>query len=288
MDDHDAILTARVGPAGDTAGCAAVMPWWSFTKTLIAAATLRLAEAERVALDEPCLALDASPRALMLHHAGLPDYGRLRAYHDAVARGDEPWPEDAMLAALPPATSPGRFSYSNVGYMHLRRLIVRTTDLPFATALRDLVLAPLDLTARVAVTRADMAPCAVAADRTYNPGWVYHGLVVGPVAEAAGALHHIVAGNFLTPASRMAMGTAHKLTVPDDGRPWIAAGYGLGLMIGTMRAAERDIAVAGHTGGGPGSTCAIYHACRQTVAVFAPGPTVGPTEHVAAGLLANA
>ena len=56
--------------------------------------------------------------------------------------------------------------------------------------------------------------------------------------------------------------------------PWwsftktVLAGYGLGLMIGT---GETGATYIGHTGGGPGSTSAVYQReLGGTAAVFAP------------------
>jgi CubicO group peptidase (beta-lactamase class C family) len=36
-------------------------------------------------------------RQLLQHQSGLADYGDLAAYHEAVARGDEPWPVSELL-----------------------------------------------------------------------------------------------------------------------------------------------------------------------------------------------
>ena len=75
----------------------AVVPWWSFTKTVIAAAALVLVQKKRLALDRPLADRRYSLRQLLQHRAGLTDYGELAAYHQAVAAGDEPWPAAARL-----------------------------------------------------------------------------------------------------------------------------------------------------------------------------------------------
>lgn len=281
------VFTAELDGDGTPAGTNAVMPWWSFTKTLIAAAVLRLVDQGKVALDDELAGLGASPRALLQHRAGLTDYGGLAAYHDAVARGDDPWPEAAMLAKLPPRMASGRFVYSNVGYLHLRRLIEAALDTPFATALDNLVLRPLGLTARIATTREDMAVCAVPADRAYHPGWVYHGLIVGPVTEAAQALHRLLTCDFLSPSSRRGMLVAQHVDAPIEGRPWRTTGYGLGLMIGTFRADGHSFAVAGHSAGGPGSAGAVYHSQGRTVVAFTATPGEACAEHIVARRLAQ-
>ncbi|MDE2334199.1 MAG: beta-lactamase family protein [Rhodospirillales bacterium] len=279
MHSNEMSLVTEIDRDGAPLGSSAVTPWWSFTKTLIAAATMRLVERRKVSVDSDLDGIGASPRALLQHRAGLPDYGWLPTYHEAVRRGDDPWPEDTMLAALPPSFAAGNFSYSNVGYLHLRRLIERATNAPFAMALQDLVLVPLGLSARVAYDRAAMAACVNPADLIYHPGWVYHGLVVGTATDAALALRRILASDFLAPSSRAAMQLARPVAVPTVGRPWSTTGYGLGLMMGTMAAGPQRIAVAGHSAGGPGSAGAVYHAASRTVAVFTADPSEAPAEH---------
>jgi CubicO group peptidase (beta-lactamase class C family) len=83
------IKVATIDPQGRPEGgfSTDVVPWWSFTKTLIAAAALRLAERGRLALDEPLTGLPYTPRQLLQHRAGVGDYGQLPDYQAAVARG---------------------------------------------------------------------------------------------------------------------------------------------------------------------------------------------------------
>jgi hypothetical protein len=68
-------------------------------------------------------------------------------------------------------------------------------------------------------------------------------------------------------------------------RPWETAGYGLGLMIGRMVHAGLAI---GHSGGGAGSICAVYHFGDRpapcTIAAFAIGANEGTTEYEVARL----
>ena len=79
-------------------GDAADVPWWSFSKTVIAAAALALVRDGRLALDEPLPDRPYTLRQLLQHRAGLTEYGRLPAYHEAVARNEDAWPADEMLA----------------------------------------------------------------------------------------------------------------------------------------------------------------------------------------------
>ena len=258
----------------------AARPWWSLTKTAIAAGVLALARDGLVALDEPLAEIGATPRALLLHRAGLPDYGWLVDYHAAVAAGGPAWPAEEMLvrtASLhPPA--PG-FSYSNIGFLHLRRLIEAHMGLPFAPAMAALVLRPLGLSA----TGGAAAP-GVPGHPAYDPGWVYHGLLAGPVEEMALFLHRLFTGPLLPPEFLAMMRAAEPVGGPLPGRPWLAPAYGLGLMAGEI---APGIRMEGHTGGGPGSAIVAYHRpdTGDVVAGYSEGAGGDALESEAARLL---
>jgi len=274
------------------------VPWWSFTKTLIAAAFLRLAEEHRCDLDRPLAPHPFTARQLLSHRSGLGDYGALAAYRDAVAADLEPWPDEVLLRRVPldrlQFAPDSRFAYSNVGYLLLRRCLETWQGRGLEVVLHEQVLRPLGLRqSRLALCRRDMATTAFAGGRRYHPGWAFHGIVVGPVTEAALALHRLLSGDLLSPASQAAMLAARPVGGALPGRPWQQTGYGLGLMIGTMRARGGPVSlpVAGHSAGGPGSIGAVYGVRladgRRTVAVFAPGDDEGVVEHRAAVLLAQ-
>lgn len=269
---------------------AAVVPWWSFTKTLIAVAVLRLAERGEVALDALLEGYPFTPRQLLQHRAGVGNYGGLRAYHDAVDRGDTPWPRKELLARVPPGDllyPPGQgWAYSNVGYLLLRQLVEERCGAGLNAALHRLVLEPLGLShARLAETVADMDGSAFAGNHGYDPGWVYHGCVIGPASEAALALHRILTGDLLAPASRVALLDRHAIGGALPGRPWQTTGYGLGLMMGDVlcdgMTAPRPL--AGHSAAGPGSVGAVYHAAelQRTAAVFTADPQENRAEFLA-------
>lgn len=90
---------------------------------------------------------------------------------------------------------------------------------------------------------------------TYDPGWVYHGLLVGPLVEAALCLDRLLDGHLLPQSLLREMQTVRTLGGPIAGRPWVAPGYGLGLMQGMV---ESGLTLSGHTGVGPGSIIAVY------------------------------
>ncbi len=265
-------------------------PWWSFTKTVLAAAALVLVRDGILALDEPLPGRPYALRHLLQHRSGLADYGGLPAYHEAVARGDAPWPVPALLDHVEadrlryPAGE--GWDYSNIGYLFVRRLIETKIGDNLDKALQKLVLGPLGISrAKVASGPADLEAVLMGSARAYHPGWVYHGLLVGPVEDAARLLHNLMAGELLGSRELQDALTPFLLQGPVPGRPWKAPGYGLGVMTGETTAGAR---VAGHTGGGPGSTIAVYHAMRagrRTAAVFRTSEDVAETEEMAFRLL---
>jgi CubicO group peptidase (beta-lactamase class C family) len=259
------------------------VPWWSFTKTVLAAAALTLVRDGLVGLDHSVAEGPFSLRQLLRHEAGLADYGELADYHTAVAGNENPWPADDMLRRLDASRlryAPGDgWRYSNVGYLFVARLIERTTGLSLEEALNQRIFAPLGLSrVHLAKTRADLANITgnVAG---YDPGWVYHGLLVGPLAQAALCLDRLLAGDLLPPALLLEMQTTRALGGPIAGRPWTAPGYGLGLMQGAV---ENGLTLSGHTGGGPGSTVAVYRCVQGShsacCAVFAESDHEGAVE----------
>ncbi len=245
---------------GQHDGHEATVPWWSFTKTVLSAASLSLVRDGWVGLDEPVPEGPFTLRQLLRHEAGLADYGELADYHAAVARGDAPWPVDEMLQRLDAKRlryAPGAgWNYSNVGYIHVGRLVERVTGLVLEDALRQRVLDPLGLSGvRFARTPSELADDCAGVTSSYDPGWVYHGLLVGSLTSAALFLDGLLAGQLLPEWLLTEMKTARALGGPIPGRPWTSPGYALGLMHGP---ANTGMILSGHTGVGPGSVVAIY------------------------------
>ena len=213
----------------------------------------------RLVLDEPLPGRPYTLRQLLQHRAGLTEYGRLPAYHEAVGRNEDAWPADEMLARTAAdrlVYEPGKgWGYSNIGY-YLRPAADRAErrTAPLGDALDHLVLKPLGIAGvRFAADRAHYSP-------DYDPRWVYHGLLVGPIAQAALLLQRLLAGDLLPPPLLSAMCDRYLVGGPIAGRPWKTPSYGLGLMIGETTGGEL---IAGHTGGGPGSAVAVYHRLDQ-------------------------
>jgi CubicO group peptidase (beta-lactamase class C family) len=284
----DRTLTARIDGGGRAETCAdqVHVPWWSFTKTALATAALQLVARGSFNLDGRINGRPYTLRQLLQHRAGVPNYGNLESYHEAVRRGEKPWEIEQLLdcvAADRLDFEPGHgWRYSNVGYLFVRQFIEETIGQDIGRALQHLVFDALGLdSVRLATSAGDLANTAWGNRAGYDPGWVYHGLLIGTPGDAVRFLHGLMSGDLLPPELLTKMTTCHHpigQRLP-PGRPWETAGYGLGLMIGRM--ASVGLAI-GHSGAGPGSISAIYHFGDRrspcTVAVFATGDNEGAAE----------
>jgi len=280
----------RVGgaPVRGAGAAFALFPWWSFSKTVLAVAALRLVELGRLQLDALRPGRPYTLRQLLTHRAGVPNYGRLAAYHQAVAEGQDAWSRERLLEAVDADRldfAPGAgWAYSNVGYLFVREAVEEACGLPLAEALRALVLDPLGLDqVRLATGRADFAQVFWPHLRRYDPRWVYHGCLVGSPADAVRLLHGVLHGELLSQASVAGMlARVTPLGGALPGRPVTEQGYGMGVMIGRMGEAGRAI---GHNGSGPGSVNAVCHfpdlPRPVTVAVFGDGEDEGAVEYEA-------
>jgi D-alanyl-D-alanine carboxypeptidase len=253
---------------------------YSITKACIAVAALKLAEAGALNLDAPLRAILPRPgyegtpsiRQLVNHTGGIPDYGGLPAYHDAVrAAPDAPWSANEFLERtlpLGPLFPPGAgWEYSNVGFLLVRLALERATGQSLAALLDDVVVAPLGLRqTRLAVAPGDMrglapgfgderdgggAPLDVL--RRYHPGWVSHGTAISTAAETLCVLDGLLDGRLLRPAPLAAM--LDGVAVPGDHPPFVRPAYGLGVMLDLGSPFGR---VVGHAGGGPGHATAAF------------------------------
>jgi CubicO group peptidase (beta-lactamase class C family) len=261
----------------------ALFAWWSITKSVLAAAALRLADRDLISLDDFYNGRPYTIRQLLQHTAGLNNYGG-PAYRDAVAAGDPVWPVAELLARVNAERlifTPGRdWAYSNVGYIFVRQLIEEKAGREIGEALRMLVFGPMDIQrTRVATTPEDMEQTFWGNPDGYDPRWVYHGLLIGPPSDAADFLRRLFSETFLSEGARSAMKTMHALGGSIAGRPWTRIGYGLGLMMGEMGDAGTAF---GHSGVGHDSVSSLY--CfpalseSPVVAVFGPGTDEGITE----------
>lgn len=264
-------------------------PYWSFTKTAISVCALRLVEAGALSLDTPLVGQSYSLRNLLGHTSGLPDYGTLKDYHAAVARGDVPWSREELLEATFKQGllfDPGKgWSYSNLGYLFVRDTIEAATAKSLGTVIYEFISKPLGLeTIKFWGTLAQSSDLHWDAAAGYDPNWVYHGCLVGSAPDATRLLHALFGDSLLRPETlNIMLKNRTHLGGAIFGRPWKQCGYALGLMSGEMSNAGRAI---GHTGGGPFSVNAIYHfpdlPNPVTVATFTHGSDEGVAEFAAA------
>jgi CubicO group peptidase (beta-lactamase class C family) len=135
--------------SGEPVGPETRFPIGSLTKTLAATAVARLADARRLALDDPVAervpqledvgwARQATVRDLLANRSRVPLLERLE-----FAPPDDPAELVSRLAAAEPS---GPFwSYSNAGWCLVGRVLETATGLPWEEAMRAAVLEPLGL-----------------------------------------------------------------------------------------------------------------------------------------------
>lgn len=261
----------------------AEFPLYSITKSIIATLLLSMVEGEHsLSLDDtiqqrlPDFPIDRPIllRQALNHTGGLPDYGSLPTYHqDVRTHPGRPWsPRKFLSETLGDGLlyMPGHgWRYSNIGYMLLRQIVEDESGLPLSLLVRQVLAIPHSLDSLgVATVPADMARLTPGystslnengrlenvTDR-YHPGWVAHGLATGNATDVARFLWLLFGKqNILIDFLLDEM----LLEAPVDAtHPWMRRpAYGLGLMIDH---ANPYGVVAGHTGGGPGFSTAVYH-----------------------------
>jgi CubicO group peptidase (beta-lactamase class C family) len=159
-------IAVSLGAAPET--CAAWLPEslsrepgfliYSITKTFTGTLALVLQEEGRLSLDDPLAGWfpevpeseHITIRALLNHTAGVPDYGGLPSYHDAVRRSPgEPWgfeefAQNSWEKGL--LFEPGAgWAYSNPGYMLVKRVLESVADESYPDLLQSRICGPLDL-----------------------------------------------------------------------------------------------------------------------------------------------
>ncbi len=289
--ETQSISTAWMTMSGRSGGDSpegARFPYWSFSKTAIAICALKLTDEHLVDLDAPHNGHPFTLRQLLGHSSGLPDYGPLKEYHGAVARGDAPWSREKLLEAtlaqgmhFPPGEG---WSYSNIGYLFVRDLIEEATGKPLGDVIHDMICKPLGLASVEFWDTLDQsAALHWHAGAGYDPRWVYHGCLIGSAPDASHLLHALFAGDLLRSKPLDDMLIRRSLGGALPGRPWTECGYALGLMSGAISDAGRAI---GHTGGGPFSVNAVYHfpdlPDPTTIAAFTDAPDQGVAEFAVA------
>ena len=259
---------------------ASIVPWWSVTKTCLAACALVLVAGGRLELDRTIAGRRFTLRQLLQHTSGVGCYTEAPDYEAAVDRHADPWTDDELLRQIENSDPEQGWSYSNSGYFLVRRLIEQATGMDIERALKALVLGPLGIEQSfIARTRADLKRSEWGDEDQFHPGWVAHGLLMGPPSDVAQFMHRLFTGALLPPPLLAAMRERRPVDAVLTGRPWQTAGYGLGLM---MDIASPHGLCIGHSGQGPASVSAAYHfpalTPPVTVAAFAPTDDQGVVE----------
>jgi D-alanyl-D-alanine carboxypeptidase len=262
---------------------------YSITKIFTSALMLLLQQEGRVSLDAPVArwnpgvpeAARISLRQLLNHTSGIPDYGGLRSYHEAVRSSPtQPWSSRRFAAetfekglVFEPGTG---WAYSNPGYMLLKEIAEEVSGESYAALISDRLARPLGLERTYVAERpGDLASLAAApstllsADgrpvdtrEAYHPGWVSHGVVASTPSELVHFLAAISRVGLLSRQSLREMTTfvavPEKFVPTPDGAPrWRKPSYGLGLM-GDPESPWG--ALWGHNGRGPGYDTSAFHA----------------------------
>ena len=136
---------------------ATTMMGYSMSKTITAAAVMRLVQEQKIGLDVPVTEyIGALPytatitvRHLLSHTSGIPNPIPLRWVHLAARHQDfdEQAALNAVLAAHPHlAFQPGsKYAYSNIGYWLLGRVVEGASGQPFTSYVTDQVFQPIGL-----------------------------------------------------------------------------------------------------------------------------------------------
>ena len=245
----------------------------SVTKTFTAAEILKLETAHRVALGDPLSKYlpdfpngsHISLRQLLSHTSGVSDN----------------WPADPakplgvdqtvkLIAATPPDFPPGQaWSYSNSGYMLLGAVIEKVTGKHWNDAIAHDLLQPLHLTHTGFFPDESVVPSLVSGYSQDSEGAIVRPqfvTITGPATSGAlvsnvDDLFHwlrALATNSAIPAP--GFDTMSKPSTTDDGK---VVGYGLGLMLGTVR----GIPVVEHNGGIEGFASHVLYIPSQDVTV---------------------
>lgn len=237
-----------------------MVPWWSFGKTVLATAILKLVEEGHLSLDQHYFGLDGTLEQVLRHESGLKDYYS-KAYDEAVEKGETPWSFDVLLektnSQRPIGGAGEQFHYSNIGYYYIRKLIEDTMNMSLEKALYSLIFKPLSINdVFVAQKPDDLNVCPHGVIKGYHPCWLYHGMIIGSLDSSCIFLDHLSSGKIISFDMLEKMKKAYMIPFDIGNRPWKKPGYALGLMIDAV---EGSLHSFGHTGSGPGSTIAVYH-----------------------------
>jgi D-alanyl-D-alanine carboxypeptidase len=252
---------------------------YSVTKSLLATASLYLVNKGILNLDDsiqlhlPDFSLDPSItlRHLLSHTSGLPDYGGMSTYYNAVkATPTAAWSEETFLNLInqglhfPAGTS---WQYSNIGYLVVKFILKQVTGLSMQQLLSQVIFNPLSLQKTFVPNTLDdvtvLTPGYTAffggtelqnMTSLYHPGWVSHGVVVSTAPELAKMIEALFLDKIINAALiEQMLYPAHVLKKYPLFEK-LACGLGLFIDLESPYGT-----VAGHSGEGPGYSVAAFH-----------------------------
>ncbi len=248
---------------------------YSLTKTFIAVLFCHLADRGELSLDDRLGAFVADPRLpdvtlrqLLDHTAGIPDYGDA-AYAAAVReRPTEPWSDEELLAHALARPAREEWTYSNAGYLLLRRILDETQAGGFAGALERELTAPLGMTQTSLALELDelfgLAPGISAqigpgtrdVRGRYHPRWVGHRTAISTAGDLRRFWTALAGGTLL---GRSFDDLLRLVPVGVEAYGFGPPSYGLGVMGDPEWPAG---VLIGHGGGGPGYGAAAFALVR--------------------------
>jgi D-alanyl-D-alanine carboxypeptidase len=254
----------------------------SITKSFTAAVILRLMAAGKLMLDsflsewlpDAPNASRITIRQCLQHTSGLPDYGSLPEYHEAVQQGATPWTFTEFLHrthAEQLLFEPGHgWRYSNIGHMLLRRLIETVSGQTFADLVTTEVCRPLRLSHTSVITNGEeyqtLAPAystylssdgsPVQIQGRYDPGWVATGVIASTASDLV-RFYDALLGGALFPARLVEEMRTVVRTSTWSTQRFVAPSYGLGLIADPLSPYG---VLYGHNGEGPGYASSALHA----------------------------
>lgn len=243
----------RESATPSTLGGVQLSPLYSIGKSLSAATTVALGVDLQASVGEfvtvPERFRRARIRDVLLHRAGLPDYGGWPEYQAAI-RESSPWSFDELMDRAARAALPdrGAFHYSNIGYAIIRNILEELTGAEFFEAVRTTLLAPLGITEVAPFAEPDDWRACRASESDvswYHPGWVLTGTIAASQVATEELFKGILSGRLFAPSPLI-----ETLPVEAPGTALPEPGYALGLMTSGIP----DVRYVGHGGGGPGFT----------------------------------
>ena len=239
----------------------------SITKTFVAVLTLRLAEQDRLRLDDEVgrwlgddVHMSVRPvtiRQLLGHTSDIAD--RLTPRLEAALRDPgHRWTERELLEAMRRAEDPqGAYVYANSNYLLLGAILRRASGLGTEALLRREIAAPLDLRRTSFRRRAELAEAIAGRGRLPSYAWgelFTDGGMVSTAPDLARFLHALAVERRLLPSR----GLRQMLAPGPDGR------YGLGITeVSFMTGCD----IYGHIGDLPGWSSAAAVDARSGVAI---------------------